>query len=63
MNVAYSVKHKVTSLFFGGFNPDQSVKWVEESKAQHMDKDGATQQAILLVRFGHGAQKKPVAIN
>lgn len=63
MKAAYSVKHKATGLFFGGFDADQSVKWVEEAKAKHMDKDGASQQALLLTRFGHAAQKKPVAIN
>lgn len=59
---AFGVKHKETGLFFGGFNADQSVKWVSEEKAEHMDKSGATMQALLLVRFGAEAQKKPVAL-
>jgi hypothetical protein len=63
MNSAYTVKHKETGLFFGGFNADHSVKWVGESNAQHMDKAGASQQALLLTSFGIKAQKKPIAIN
>lgn len=63
MNAAYTVKHKTTGLFFGGFNSDHSVKWVEEGLAQHMDKAGASQQALLLTSFGISAQKKPIKIN
>lgn len=62
MSAAFTVKHKTTGMFFGGFNADHNVKWVDESKAQHMDKAGASQQALLLTRFGHAAQKKPVAV-
>ncbi len=62
MNAAFGVKHKTSGLFFGGFNVDQSVKWVPEAQARHMDKLGASGQAMLLARFGENAQKKPVAL-
>lgn len=59
---AYGIKHKITGLFFGGFNADHSVKWVEQKNACHMDKSAATSQALLLRRFGIEAQQKPVAV-
>lgn len=62
MNSAFGVKNKTTGLFFGGFNADQSVKWGSQDKAAHMDKLGASGQAMLLARFGEDAQKKPVAL-
>lgn len=62
MNTRYSIKHKVSGLLFGGFNADQSVKWVNENRALTMSKVEATAQALLLSRFGSGAQKKPVQL-
>lgn len=59
---AYGIKHKITGLFFGGFNSDNSVKWVALERASRMDKLAASGQAMLLARFGEGAQKQPVAL-
>lgn len=57
----YVVKHKVTGLFFGGFNADQSVKWVDQKDAERMSKNDASLQAKLLHCFDHAVQQRPVA--
>jgi hypothetical protein len=59
---AYGIKHKTTGLFFGGFNNDNTPRWVPEVKACGMSMEGAKGQAALFARFDIPVQKKPVAL-
>jgi len=58
----FGIKHKVTGLFFGGFDKDNTPLWVPESSAKRMDASSAKGQALLFASFDIPAQKKPVNI-
>lgn len=56
----FTVKHKDTGLFFGGFDADQSPIWCDISDAKRMTKSSARGQALLFRSFDIAAQMKPV---
>lgn len=58
----YGVKHKVTGLWFGGFDAQNNVLWVSESEATVMSKLFAQAQASLLRRNDQGVQNKPLPV-
>ncbi len=60
--MVYGIKNKENELFFGGFNADHSVKWVEKEIAYVMDHLTAKAQAALLICNGEPAQRKMVAV-
>ncbi len=58
----FGVKHKVTGLFFMGFDSNNQPVWGPESFAKKYDKSGATGQALLFTSFGIKVQKQPVKL-
>ena len=56
----FTVKHKETGLFFGGFNPDHSPIWCGIAGAKRMTQSSARGQALLFRSFDIAAQTKPV---
>lgn len=56
----YTVKHKITGLFFGGFDEGNNVKWVDSHLAKTMPKDHASAQAQLLKIADRNVQNRPV---
>ena len=56
----FTVKHKETGLFFGGFDADQSPIWCGIAGAKRMTKSSARGQALLFRSFDIAAQTKPV---
>lgn len=65
MTQGYSIKHKASGQFFSGFTaaPEFAVVWSDREGARWwMHSDQAESQAILLRRYGHNVQIKPVAL-
>ena len=62
MEKTYGIIEKYTGLFFGGFDDNESVMWVEKPFAAHFRKDVATAQSSLLICQGYKTQRKEVFI-
>lgn len=58
----FTVKHKETGLFFGGFNADHSPIWCDIAGAKCMTKSAARGQALLFRSFDIATQTKPVEV-
>lgn len=61
----FAIKHRTTGLYFGSFEhgPEFNPKWVPLSEAKVWgEKLHAESQALLLRRFSHKVQIKPVAV-
>ncbi len=61
---SYAVMHKVTRLFFAGFDEGKEPMWVDqvEEAMRYAEESLARGQALLFVCHGVAAQKKPVLI-
>lgn len=60
---AFGVIRKDNGLWFGGFNADMSVRWVDERAARQLTKLEASAQAALLIRHSFPVQRKPVVLS
>ena len=60
---SFGVVRKDNGRWFGGFNKDQSVRWVDETSARRLTHAEAAAQAALLIRFGDSVQRKPVKLS
>jgi hypothetical protein len=58
----YGVVRKDNGQWFGGFNADMSVRWVDERAARHLTKLEASAQAALLIRHSIPVQRKPAVL-
>ena len=58
----FAIKHKVTGLFFGGFDAANEILWVSADQAKRMTKDEANLQASLFRCFDKHVQRTPATI-
>lgn len=58
----FGIKHKGTSLWFGGFDAQHNVLWVSEENARRMTKLIAEGQAALLVCTDPQVQRKAARV-
>jgi hypothetical protein len=60
---SFGVVRKDNGLWFGGFNADMSVRWVDERAARQLTKLEASAQAALLIRHSIPVQHKPAVLS